>query len=56
MAAFFLGLAEGAGPADAARLGAGAASIAVEARGVDALDRIAEARARAAGVLVLPGP
>lgn len=55
-AAFFLGLAEGAGPADAARLGAGAASIVVEARGVDALDRIAEARARAAGVLVLPGP
>jgi 1D-myo-inositol 3-kinase len=54
-AAFFLGLAEGLEPADAARLGAGAASIVVEARGAAALDRIAEARARAAGVLVLPG-
>ncbi|BDG05391.1 PfkB family carbohydrate kinase [Anaeromyxobacter oryzae] len=54
-AGFFLGLAEGADPAQAARLGAAAASIVVEARGADALDRIPEARARVAAVPVLSG-
>lgn len=47
-AGFFLGLAEGADPADAARLGAAAASIVVEARAGDALWRIPEAHARRA--------
>jgi len=51
-AGFFLGLAEGAAPEDAARLGAGAASIVVEARAGEALGRIAEARARAERVPV----
>ncbi len=45
-AGFFLGLAEGADPVDAARLGAAAASIVVEDRAADALWRIPEAHAR----------
>jgi len=49
-AGFFLGLAEGAEPAEAARLGAAAASIVVEARGGESLHRIPEARARVAKV------
>jgi len=52
-AGFFLGLAEGAEPAEAARLGAAAASIVVEARAGDALDRIPEARDRVSSVPVL---
>lgn len=52
-AGFFLGLAEGADPADAARLGAAAASIVVEARAGDALGRIPEARDRAPAVPIL---
>ncbi len=52
-AGFFLGLAEGADPADAARLGAAAASIVVEARAGDALHRIPEARDRAPKVSLL---
>ncbi len=51
-AAFLLGLAEGEDPADAARLGAAAASIVVEARGGEALPRVGEARERAARVPV----
>jgi sugar/nucleoside kinase (ribokinase family) len=53
-AGFFLALARGADPADAARLGAAAASIVVEGRGGDALSRIAEAPGRAAAVPVVP--
>ncbi|GEJ59233.1 PfkB family carbohydrate kinase [Anaeromyxobacter diazotrophicus] len=49
-AGFFLALAGGAEPADAARLGAAAASICVEGVGPSALGRIGEARARAAAV------
>lgn len=49
-AGFFLGLAEGHEPAQAARLGAAAASIVVEAVGGDALGRIPEARARVPSV------
>jgi 1D-myo-inositol 3-kinase len=52
-AAFFLALAEGRDPADAARHGAAAASIVVEGRAGEALPRLGEARARAAGVPVL---
>jgi sugar/nucleoside kinase (ribokinase family) len=52
-AAFLLGLARGADPVQAARLGAGAASIVVEAIGGDALARLGEAEARAALVPVL---
>jgi 1D-myo-inositol 3-kinase len=52
-AGFFLGLAEGADPVEAARLGAAAASIVVEACAGDALDRIPEARGRVAAVPVL---
>jgi 1D-myo-inositol 3-kinase len=52
-AAFLLALARGADPADAARLGAAAGSIAVEARGADALPRLRdEAEGRAARVAV----
>ena len=51
-AGFFLALAEGAAPAAAARLGAAAASIVVEARAGEALSRVAEARVRAAHVPV----
>ena len=51
-AAFFLALAGGAEPPDAARLGAAAASICVEGVGPAALARIGEARARAAVVPV----
>jgi 1D-myo-inositol 3-kinase len=52
-AGFFLGMAEGADPIEAARLGAAAASIVVEARAGDALVRIREARTRAAVVPLL---
>ncbi len=52
-AAFLLALARGDDPVDAARLGAAAASIAVEGRGGDALTRVGEAWARAARVPVL---
>ncbi len=45
-AGLLLGLARGEDPVDAARLGAAAASIAVEARGGDALGRVGEAWAR----------
>jgi sugar/nucleoside kinase (ribokinase family) len=45
-AAFFLALARGEDPADAARLGAAAGSIVVEARAGEALARIGEAVAR----------
>jgi sugar/nucleoside kinase (ribokinase family) len=51
-AAFLLALAGGAEPDEAARLGAAAASIAVEGRGGDALPRIGDAFARAAAVRV----
>jgi sugar/nucleoside kinase (ribokinase family) len=49
-AAFFLGLARGADPIDAARLAAAAASIVVEARAGEALGRLAEARQRVTAV------
>jgi sugar/nucleoside kinase (ribokinase family) len=52
-AAFFLGLAAGWDPVEAARLGAAAASIVVEGRGGEALNRIPEAWGRAAAVPVL---
>lgn len=51
-AGFLFALASGDEPADAARLGAAAASIAVEGRGIEALHRIGEAHARAARVPV----
>jgi 1D-myo-inositol 3-kinase len=53
-AGFFLALSGGADPITAARLGAAAASVVVEARAGDALDRVADsaaARARAVPVL-----
>ena len=53
-AAFFLALAGGDDPVDAARLGAAAASIAVEGRGGEALPRTGEAFARRARVPVVP--
>lgn len=53
-AAFFLALARGEDPLQAARLGAAAGSIAVEARGGGALGRVGEAFARAAHVPVVP--
>lgn len=49
-AGFFLALAQGAAPVDAARLGAAAASIVVEAPGGKALCRLAEAPGRAAAI------
>ncbi|HET8538704.1 MAG TPA: PfkB family carbohydrate kinase [Anaeromyxobacter sp.] len=49
-AALLLALARGDDPLDAARLGAAAASVVVEARGGDALDRVGEAFARTRGV------
>jgi sugar/nucleoside kinase (ribokinase family) len=49
--AFLFGLARGDDPVSAARLGAAAGSIAVEARGGEALPRVGEAFARAARVL-----
>jgi 1D-myo-inositol 3-kinase len=52
-AAFFLALAGGEDPLDAARLGAAAASIAVEGRAGEALGRIREAFERAARVPIL---
>ncbi len=45
-AGFFLGLARGATPVEAARLGAAAASIVVEGRAGEALGRVGEAYAR----------
>ncbi|HEY6004501.1 MAG TPA: PfkB family carbohydrate kinase [Anaeromyxobacter sp.] len=53
-AAFLLGLARGEDPLDAARLGAAAASVAVEGRAGESLGRIGEAFARAARVPILP--
>jgi predicted nicotinamide N-methyase/sugar/nucleoside kinase (ribokinase family) len=53
-AAFLLAHAAGAAPVEAARLGAAAASIAVEGRGGETLGRVGEARARAAAVPVEP--
>lgn len=53
--AFFLALGRGAAPADAARLGAAAASIIVEARGGEAFPRLAEATARSAQISALEG-
>jgi 1D-myo-inositol 3-kinase len=52
-AAFFLGLARGEDPVEAARLGAAAASVAVEGRAGESLGRIGEAFARAARVPIL---
>lgn len=52
-AGFLLALARGDGPVEAARLGAAAASIAVEGRGIASLHRIGEAHARAARVPVV---
>jgi predicted nicotinamide N-methyase/sugar/nucleoside kinase (ribokinase family) len=49
-AAFLLALARGADPVEAARLGAGAASIAVEGLGAETLHRLGEAPGRAARV------
>ncbi len=49
-AGFFLGLARGATPVDAARLGAAAASVVVEARAGQALGRVGEAYTRLSGV------
>jgi sugar/nucleoside kinase (ribokinase family) len=54
-AAFLLSLARGADAVEAARLGAGAASIAVEAPGGAALPRLREAAERAARVPVAVG-
>jgi 1D-myo-inositol 3-kinase len=51
-AGFLLALARGDGPVEAARLGAAAASIAVEGLGISALHRVGEAHARAARVPV----
>jgi 1D-myo-inositol 3-kinase len=53
-AGMLLALAEGADPVEAARLGAAAASVVVEGVAGAALDRVGEARARAAAVPV-PG-
>jgi sugar/nucleoside kinase (ribokinase family) len=52
-AAFFLALARGADPVEAARLGAAAGSIVVEGRGGEALPRVGEAWARAGRVPLL---
>jgi sugar/nucleoside kinase (ribokinase family) len=49
-AGLLLGLARGAEPVDAARLGAAAASVVVEARAGEALGRVGEAYARLAAV------
>jgi sugar/nucleoside kinase (ribokinase family) len=49
-AALLLALARGEDPVDAARLGAAAASVVVEARGGDALDRVGEAWERVRAV------
>lgn len=51
-AGLFLGLARGADPIDAARLGAGAASIVVEGRAGETLHRVGDAVRRAATVPV----
>ena len=53
-AGFFLALARGADPLDAARLGAAAASIVVEGRGGQTLPRVGEAPGRSAQVPVDP--
>jgi sugar/nucleoside kinase (ribokinase family) len=52
-AAFFLGLARGEDPLDAARLGAAAASVAIEGHAGESLVRVGEAFARAARVPIL---
>jgi 1D-myo-inositol 3-kinase len=52
-AAFLLGLSRGDDPVEAARLGAAAASIAVEGLGAESLSRVAEAFERARRVPVL---
>jgi 1D-myo-inositol 3-kinase len=54
-AAFFLALARGADPAEAARLGAAAGSLVVEGRGGEALPRVVEAWSRARRVPLLDG-
>jgi predicted nicotinamide N-methyase/sugar/nucleoside kinase (ribokinase family) len=51
-AGFLLALASGADPVEAARLGAAAASVAIEGRGGETLERVGEARERAAAVPV----
>ncbi len=51
-AGLFLGLARGADPVDAARLGAGAASVVVEGRAGETLRRVGEAVHRAAAIAV----
>jgi sugar/nucleoside kinase (ribokinase family) len=51
-AGFFLALARGDSPADAARLGAAAASVVVEGRAGETLSRVGEAFARSARVPV----
>ncbi len=53
-AGFLLGLARGEAPVDAARLGAAAASVVVEARAGEALGRIGEAYGRLAAVPFSP--
>jgi 1D-myo-inositol 3-kinase len=53
-AGFLLGLARGDAPLDAARLGAAAASVVVEARAGEALGRIGEAYGRLSGVPFSP--
>jgi 1D-myo-inositol 3-kinase len=53
-AAFFFALARGDDPVGAARLGAAAASVVVEGRGGETLDRVGEAWERAAGVPAEP--
>lgn len=52
-AGFFLGLAEGSTPVEAARLGAAASSVVVESRGGSSLHRVGEARRRVAHIEVL---
>lgn len=54
-AGFFLGLARGAAPVEAARLGAAAASVVVEARAGEALGRVGEAYDRL-GAIDAPSP
>ena len=54
-AGLVLGLARGEDPVEAARLGAAAASIVIEARGGDALGRVGEAWERVPGVRTVEG-
>jgi sugar/nucleoside kinase (ribokinase family) len=55
-AAFLTGMARGLDPVEAARLGAAAASIAVEGRATESLGRLADAPGRAVHVPVEPAP